>query len=82
MGAKSNIYPNTHADTYELDLEVNDILIMGSDGLFDNLFVEEIVSLIDVVSLLLVILTYSQGMHLYKNGKSHFKTGEEEVFEQ
>lgn len=49
MGAKSNIFPKTHADAYELDLELNDMLVMGSDGLFDNLFLEEIVSLLDGV---------------------------------
>lgn len=49
MGAKSNIFPKTHADSYELDLELNDMLVMGSDGLFDNLFLEEIVSLLDGV---------------------------------
>jgi serine/threonine protein phosphatase PrpC len=51
MGCKSTIYPSTHADTYHLDLEVDDIMVMGSDGLFDNVFVDDIVSLLNSVSM-------------------------------
>eukprot|EP01127_Copromyxa_protea_P011604 TRINITY_DN2929_c0_g1_i2.p1 TRINITY_DN2929_c0_g1~~TRINITY_DN2929_c0_g1_i2.p1 ORF type:complete len:214 (-),score=21.26 TRINITY_DN2929_c0_g1_i2:235-876(-) len=51
MGKKSTIHPKTHGDRYQLDLEINDLIIMGSDGLFDNLFITEIVSLLDKVSL-------------------------------
>eukprot|EP01126_Amoeba_proteus_P057849 TRINITY_DN7401_c0_g1_i2.p1 TRINITY_DN7401_c0_g1~~TRINITY_DN7401_c0_g1_i2.p1 ORF type:complete len:175 (-),score=47.70 TRINITY_DN7401_c0_g1_i2:630-1154(-) len=48
MGSQSDILPKTHADVYHFDLERNDLIVMGTDGLFDNLFLEEIVSLLDM----------------------------------
>jgi len=41
LGTGSTDTPE-HAELFELDVEENDIVILGSDGLFDNLFPEEI----------------------------------------
>jgi len=35
-----------HADEYTLDLQKNDVIITGTDGIFDNLFNHEILNLI------------------------------------
>jgi len=37
MGTSSDIIPGTHADIYKVHVQPGDIIIMGTDGFFDNL---------------------------------------------
>ncbi|KAF7732522.1 hypothetical protein EC973_003269 [Apophysomyces ossiformis] len=45
LGTQSRDRPN-HAQTFNVNVERNDIIIMGSDGLFDNLFDKEILTIV------------------------------------
>eukprot|EP00959_Pyramimonas_sp_CCMP1952_P318421 6662964-Pyramimonas_sp.AAC.1 len=44
MGAASDSPSN--ADLYELDLRAGDVMVLGSDGLLDNCFPDEIANLV------------------------------------
>lgn len=39
--------PPESADTYQARLNLNDIVILGTDGLFDNLFLDDILDVVD-----------------------------------
>jgi len=43
VGHKSPQWPATHGQVYTCGLKLQDVIVMGSDGLFDNLFIREIV---------------------------------------
>jgi len=44
MGTRSDITPATHAEVYSLQVQPNDYIIMGTDGLFDNVFTKTMVN--------------------------------------
>jgi len=44
IGSTSNMSPKTHANNYTLTLKANDYIVVGTDGLFDNLQHSEIIS--------------------------------------
>jgi len=46
IGTGSDMVPHTHAKLYSIDLEEGDIVVIGSDGLFDNMTAHAITSLI------------------------------------
>jgi serine/threonine protein phosphatase PrpC len=48
MGKDSTLNPTEHADKYEFDLKKNDIIVIGSDGLWDNLSNSDVVALLKV----------------------------------
>ncbi|KAG0183067.1 hypothetical protein DFQ28_004649 [Apophysomyces sp. BC1034] len=45
LGTRSRDKPK-HAQTFNINVEKNDIIVMGSDGLFDNLFDKEILTMV------------------------------------
>lgn len=46
IGTGSDMSPKTHAKTYSLQLEEGDLIVLGSDGLFDNMTAHAITALI------------------------------------
>lgn len=46
MGTRSDIKPSTHAEIYTLGVEPNDVIVMGTDGLFDNVFPKTMVHVV------------------------------------
>jgi len=46
IGTGSDMVPDSHAKTYSIPLEEGDIVVVGSDGLFDNMSAFQITSLI------------------------------------
>eukprot|EP00028_Trichosphaerium_sp_Am-I-7-wt_P003073 CAMPEP_0168516198 /NCGR_PEP_ID=MMETSP0405-20121227/5262_1 /TAXON_ID=498012 /ORGANISM="Trichosphaerium sp, Strain Am-I-7 wt" /LENGTH=224 /DNA_ID=CAMNT_0008535869 /DNA_START=25 /DNA_END=699 /DNA_ORIENTATION=+ len=62
MGSTSNIVPWEKADTYKTTIEIGDVIVMGSDGLFDNLFIEDIIKVIKKVRQISTELTLLHGL--------------------
>jgi len=50
MGTGCDITPLTHADVYSLSIQNDDVIIMGTDGLFDNLFPKNMVNIVKKAS--------------------------------
>eukprot|EP01129_Flabellula_baltica_P001190 TRINITY_DN11096_c0_g1_i1.p1 TRINITY_DN11096_c0_g1~~TRINITY_DN11096_c0_g1_i1.p1 ORF type:complete len:241 (-),score=60.73 TRINITY_DN11096_c0_g1_i1:2-724(-) len=46
IGSLSDINVETHAEQYEIQMAPNDIIVLGSDGLFDNLNPKDIVKIV------------------------------------
>jgi hypothetical protein len=51
MGTDSSLNPKEHGDSYNYDLKKNDVIVIATDGLWDNLSNPEITALLKVVIL-------------------------------
>lgn len=57
MGTDSSHNPKDHGDSYSFDLKKNDIIVLATDGLWDNLSNPEIMALLKVFVRVLSCLT-------------------------